>query len=191
MKGLDRDIFAHLVVAVGLCVGAWFMFVEPIMRSAADEAGFVVDVRRSGLAGLDEASLLRMTNYVDRVRGVVREVRQRSAFAGDTTGIYTNIMETAEAMAVDVDRITPIAATGGGEVAATGFDIAVRGNFARVADFIGAVDDMEGFVRVRRVALGTSEVDGKFVVDATITCDAFAVKLPSELAAMIAPEPSP
>lgn len=187
MNIVERDILAHLAIVLALCIGAWMMMVEPTVRAIADERGFLADVRRSGLADLDDSSLHQITSYIDTVRSTVAQVHDRSAFAHDTTGVYSSIMVLADSNGVEVDRITPGTASNVADAAVSvkTADVAVRGAYADVAAFLGALDHLEGFVRVDRVVLGTIDTEAGILIEATATCDLLSVNLPPALAAMI------
>jgi hypothetical protein len=185
---LDRDFLVQILITLGVCVGGWLVLVAPRAGELRELERAIAEAAANPLR-TDEATLTTLASRVETFREHVRSIERQNEFARDSSQMYGRIMALAKSYDVSVQRLTPGSDDNLPDkvspVSKTEFDMTVHGPYARVAKFLEAIDELEGFVRPRMLRLLPRASDGELIVEARFICDAMAFQLPGELRAMI------
>ena len=95
MNGLlDRELIAHVVIALGACVGGWMVFVQPRivelhrLERASQQASAVPHVT-------DHGSVERLADRIRQVRQQIGDIQVQNDSTRDSSRMYALIMKCA------------------------------------------------------------------------------------------------
>jgi Tfp pilus assembly protein PilO len=167
VTGQDRrELFAHGLIGVALCIGAYFMFIDSPRKKLADaqaEAeGLETQVRTAeSLMGQVPA----LSKALERVDREVLAIRDMGRPAREQRGLYAAITSLAASNGVRLDELNPVAVSatlGQDQHAAQGpkpadvtiaYNMVGIGTYEQAAAFIAALRTQLGYSVVRSVRI--------------------------------------
>jgi len=161
---MNRDLMPAILIVSACCLAAWLVAVNPLVEraNALEEE---VDELESILAnGHEDIDTLQAQS--DRLEQRFDEIRRRSAFAHDTSTIYTALKRLTHRHRLAIQGID-VEVQGGGQAAEldlsndemplrqreTTFAVAVRGTYRDLGGFLAAIDELDAFVRVDSLSI--------------------------------------
>ena len=184
---LDRELIAHVVIALAACVGAWVVFVQPRtaelhrLESAARQVSAVPHLT-------DHGSVERLADRVRQVREQIGDIQMQNASTRDSSRMYALIMKCATDHGVRIDHLDPEGDRRESKEQrsheTTKFQMQVEGSYDQVGAFLEAVDGIEGFIRPVALNLLPKDNEGRSLVKAQFTCETIRFAVPPVLVAM-------
>lgn len=187
MNGLlDRELIAHVVIALVACVGGWVVFVQPRtvelhrLESAAQQASALPHLT-------DHGSVERLADRIRHLRQQIGDIQVQNASTRDSSRMYALIMKCATDHGVRMDNLDPEGDRRESRKQrpydTTKFQMQVEGSYEQVGAFLEAVDGIDGFIRPVALTLLPKDGDGRFV-KARFTCETIRFAVPPVLVAM-------
>lgn len=190
---IDRTLMAQIVIVLAVCIGAWFVFVEP----RAVEAQLLEEEIQAGSVhaeAVDQTAVQRLTVRLDEVRSRVRQIERRGEIARDSSHLYSVVMDLARAHEITVASLSPGAASNRSGarssrrsgpadeplVVQRGFAVSISGRYADIAQFVDALQSLGGYIEVEylSVAAASGRDDA---LNARLTCRTIQFTLPESL----------
>ena len=185
---LDRQLVSEIVIVLVVCVGGWIMLVERKI-TALHELEATIDQNTSQLMLADDGGIQRMAARLNGVRDRVRDVASRNRFAQDSSRLYGVVMDLAERHDVSVAHLDPGGRKGPNAPMAKldvrRFHLTGEGTYFAVADFLGTVDQVEGFLRPVMLTVTPKRDAEESLVEFRFDCEAVSLELPQALAALL------
>jgi Tfp pilus assembly protein PilO len=185
-NGIDREILAHAVIVLALCVGAWFVLVEPRSHALAEYEQIIAQhesqQQRVGAGGITD-----LADHINKLRSDVERIAQRSSLGRDSSQLYARAMQLAKANNVTLTTLQPSAIVQTDDqhaIARTHVDIAIQGRYDDVASFITAISQLHGYIRPDGMTITSRSGVDEQIVSARFSCEAISFDLPDELVAL-------
>ena len=179
MPQINREFMSYFVVAAGVCVGAWMLLVRPQL-SELNTLNAAIAQHHHDPGAYDDATFLGLADQASTLRKRVEQVQQFNALGRDSSRLYGEVMNLAEQYNVDVQQLQAGAPTSnddndnddGLKVGRTQIEISIVGTYSSVADFLDAVDNMDGFLVSNSLSVSPMKRDGQRLVQANLSCTA-------------------
>jgi Tfp pilus assembly protein PilO len=178
----DREMVAHIVIGLALCAGGWFLFVQPKLGELHKLQASVM--AHTGESFVNEASADRFAHRIEGLRTQVLNIEQRNELSRDSSKLYRQIMVLARDHGVEVQALRPTYdrnAHRDDSIYTVPFSVSVVGGYRQVAQFIDAIDGMDGFVRSTSFTIDPTGERGQSLVAAQYGFEAMAFDLPDSL----------
>ncbi|NNF43337.1 MAG: hypothetical protein HKN62_09865 [Phycisphaerales bacterium] len=184
---IDRKLVAEFAILVALCVGGWVMFVEPMISELVDLQAKINEAQNNPILRNHE-SVADMAGQLDDVRAEIDLIGRQSSFGRDSHTMYGLIKDLAAEHGVAMRRLDPGSNRRGDDdspVQVTNFVMRVEARYDQLANFLEAIDSIDGFVRPVSLTLAPKGHAGDEFVDAQFSCEAVSFTLPEALASMV------
>lgn len=197
---IDRTVIAQAVIALAVCIGAWFLFVEPRTVEAQQLES---DIRAGSqqAESTDQEMIQALAQRLDEVRSRIHRIDRRGEITRDSSHLYSVIMDLARTHNVTVTSLNPgssapTASGVRGSRSASAHDeftvqrevaIVVSGRFADVALFVDAVQSLRGYIEVQYLSMAAASGTGD-LVSARMTCRTVRFVLPESLRKLLGEE---
>jgi hypothetical protein len=158
-----RQLVAHAVIGLAVCIGGYMALVEPALKQAAAErAAMQEPAQQLKLAETLQGSTAAMTANLARLKQEEARIEEMGRPARDERDLFAAIMTLAAANRVRIDELNPMAAAPAAakDAPAAARDAAVGYTMTATATY----DDLTRFVRAVRTQLGYSVVRGMRVL---------------------------
>jgi Tfp pilus assembly protein PilO len=179
---VTKDLISQLIVVMGVCVGAWMLFVEPKAVALAEREAEIA-AGRARLMAADFDRLRKVASRAPGIRESAAEIEARSELARDSAGLYSRIMQLAQGQNILVRNLQPRAGEGGADadILVTRIDMKIEGDYQQLADFVESLRSVEAYLRVASLSL--VPIDSEEVKRATMqmSCEALAFRIPPDL----------
>jgi Tfp pilus assembly protein PilO len=183
MNVLSRDLISFMVVACGVCVGAWVVFVQPKM---SELRALEAEIRQfdAPASASDQASIELMAKRAAELRERLNAIEQANTLGNDSTHLYNVMTDLAREQSVRVLSLQPGARQANEELmTARRVTMSVEGTYQQIASFILAVNEMPDYVRPHSlVLLPRHGVEQREIVLANLAWDVLTFTFPEELA---------
>ena len=183
-SSFDRTLFTHGVVAVGVCIGAWVLLVRPHVRKLQAAQAMVVVQERSS-QGVNQWDFEKAAQRMRSIKIRVAQIESCNSLMNDSSRLYGQIMDLAAAHHVLIQNLQPGAAklSADAKCSVSRIDLTVDGSYEDVADFLDALDQIQGFIRPTSLSLSPIRDASQPGVVAHFSCDAISFQMPEALAA--------
>jgi len=157
-----RQYAAEGAIILAICAGAWFMFIEPRERRAAE---LEASIEQIGSTDVDAVTgqMAALGAQAAAMRARASELLARNVFASDAAHLYDAIRAVARESGLDVSRISPSTRSGPkgqGGAAVTRVSIELIAPFASIPDFLDRIARIDGFVRQAELSLAPTDESG-------------------------------
>lgn len=184
---IDRDMIVQIIIGAGICIGAWLFLVRPKVEEVHVLEAKLQEISASPVA-MDHSAIDDLARRVAAVKQSVNTIVAQNDLGRDSSRLYGLIMQLAEKHGVQVQRINPgmpdNSPNRDQSVQVAKFDLTVQGEYERLARFMEAVENMDGFVRAVTLTLSPMKADQQRLVQARFVCEAVSFELPAQLEAM-------
>lgn len=182
----DRTLLAHFAMIVAVCVGGWMMIVQPLQERAVTMQA-ELDESDIDPEGTEPAAVERLADRVRQIGRQAEAVRSRSRLGDNTSTLYRMIRDLAESHAVELSTLDPQSqvrdpARG---VRSRRIDVGLRGEYEAIAQFVGALQDQEGYVRVNTFTLSPSGSAASGMLQARLQCEVIGFDLPDPVRELV------
>jgi hypothetical protein len=167
MGVIDREFLSQVIIVLTICIGGWVMFVKP----RADELRTLeqqIGENRLKATTLDHETVSRVAAHAPGIRLRCRKIQERGALATNSSALYGQIKSLAQAFDIDVKSLRPGVENDNENdlgVSVTRVDMTAEGEFEKIADFLGALDDLAAYLRPISVQFApTKRAGGSYTV---------------------------
>lgn len=181
---IDRDFVARLLIVLGVCAGAWLVFVQPRQRELSRLERQLVEATQSS-SQTSQEGLEALANKFGAFRQRLQEVNRRNAVAQDTSSLYATIMRLAGNHQVRVQGMQPVPPRDTAvpqAVRAARLEMTLSGDYDNIARFIDAVAKIDAFIRPSSLEVIPLDDDRSRNVSARFGCEVLAFNVDSALA---------
>jgi hypothetical protein len=128
-----------------------------------------------------------MADRVQEVRDRLERINLRNRFAGDSSNMYSVIMDLAEAHGVIVRELAPGATEAEEDepVHVTELDLTVHGGYEAIAVFLSELQSLRGFLRPVSLTVTPEYDEEQRFAEARFTCEVVRFTLPEALVALV------
>lgn len=188
-QGSYRPLISQGVIALAVCAGAYFMFVEPLERELGSVREQVSAAQqRTADASNHTLSIASLQQMQRQSAQHVQEMRSRNAIAADEATLFESIMRLAGAVGVRVESMNPAARASdapklapGAPAAAdrrTAYSLTVHCSYDQLTRFVERLQADLGYTFVKAIRLSPSP-DSPDAVTAAIETEHFYFDLSS------------
>lgn len=187
---VNRDLLAQLVIVLAVCVGGWMILVQPAAQKLA-EIESAIDQSKVAATGLNQDGIEKLAGRMDDLRQRVRAVERRNHLNADSSHLYGQIMNLAREHEVTIRRLQPGSGrelSSDGLTGRTNIEIAVEGDYQKVAAFLSVVGKMDGFIKPVSLIISPRQGEmGEDLTSALYTCQALNFTLSDALSQLGGP----
>lgn len=183
---VDRQMFSHLVVILGACVGAWMWQVQPRMRQLTD-LNRRVQENQSAKSAFTADAVDMAVKRLDFAKLRLVDIEASNALATDSSRFYGLVMDLADANHVLIKSLQPRSgqlAPADAKVLVTRIDLSIEGQYSDVAKFLSDVSDLPVYTTPVSLQLTPTVVGRKTLVTANFTCGILQFPIPESLATL-------
>jgi type II secretory pathway component PulM len=158
---IDKEFVMQAGIALGACLGGWMFLVQPKAVEIHELDASIQELRREA-AALSHLSVEPIAKTAPALRERSGEIEARGAFARDNSQLYGRIMDLAREHDVQVKNLRPSDQKEGKEkrLTVTRIDMTAEGEYERVADFFGALEEIGAYVRATSVQIAPTKRSG-------------------------------
>lgn len=181
----DRGLWTHVVIAVGVCVGAWMMLVQPkVVGLRAAEAAVAANSQSQ-----QEVNELTFQKTVERMKDIkarMAEIERRNSLMHDSSRLYGKIMDLAAHHGVTIQNLQPGTEklSADAKMSTYRIDLSAEGPYQQIAAFLEAISAIDGFIRPVSLNMVPMRDASNPTVTVHFSCEAVSFKLPETLAAI-------
>jgi Tfp pilus assembly protein PilO len=180
---IDRQFLANVLVIIGVCVGAWMLIVEPKMVELAKLETEIAEHKAAPTISpeLIQAAAQRNARTTARVEDIMASNRM----ADDSSEFYGLIMDLADRHQVQIKSMQPKPSTKSTvepPFRVMRIDLAVEGEFERIAAFLDDIHDIPAFTKPLSLTLSPTMTNDMRAVTASFSCGVLSFTIPPTLA---------
>lgn len=188
-----RPILAQAAIVLAVCIGAWMIFVKPKVDAVAKHEQTLAEHAIASATAFNAESVTHAANRMSAIRQRAAEIKTFNALSGDTSRLYGQIMDLADAHRIQVQSLQPnsVSQSYDDRVSVTRISLSAQGEYDNLALFLEAVCSLNAFVKPIGVDMTPSRAAGTTLVDLNFSCDFMSFTMDESLTSMGADHAQP
>jgi Tfp pilus assembly protein PilO len=183
---IDRTLFSHLIVIIGVCVGAWVWQVQPRMK----QLGMLqqrIEANQSTSSAFTAQAVEAAAKRLDAAKLRLAQIEASNSLADDSSRFYGLVMDLADEHGVQIKSLQPrtsnkVAADA--TVLVTRIDLSIEGAYKDVANFLAAMSNLPAFTSPLSLQLTPNIINNKPLVTANFSCGLLKFPIPQSLTSL-------
>jgi len=175
MSPINRELIAQLIIALAVCVGAWYFLVRPKVTELNTIRSAIAQHQMNG-SGSQSDPLVALAQRAVTLRSRIEQIQQQNALTHDTSDLYATVQSLAEKHNIEIIQLQPGADAGRRDaeslVTRREIRMSVLGSYENVAAFLEHFNDARVFIVPVSLTVSPVQRDDQPLVQVNLTCEA-------------------